>query len=101
MKDFQAMLAIASLAIKSDQDSLFLYYAGRACYELKEFGKAIAFFQEALKKDPNLKEGYEYLALSLQELGQEPFAQALLKKKDSIEKPTKLPSREDARLEIF
>ncbi|MDO8580879.1 MAG: tetratricopeptide repeat protein [Candidatus Omnitrophota bacterium] len=80
-KEFSSMLNYAESALISDigEKDAFLYYAGRAAYELGDHAKAVDYFKKAIHENDGLGDAYYYLALSLKALGQNQEAKQLSK----------------------
>ncbi|MCA9407863.1 MAG: tetratricopeptide repeat protein [Candidatus Omnitrophica bacterium] len=70
-KNYLQMFNTAYGAVKSgvDENGIYLYFAGLAAFNLKEFQKAAFLFQESIKKNSNFTESYYYLGLSYEKIG--------------------------------
>ncbi len=81
-KNFPQLLFGASQAIQSEllPKDFYLFYAGLAAYELKDYKVAVSLLQQCLQINPNYAEGFHYLGLSLKELGKEALANQALEK---------------------
>ncbi len=69
--DQGAMLALKGMATATQQKDFYLYYAGLCAFELKDFMKAVYFFQECLKINPDHADATDRLAQTLKASGQE------------------------------
>ncbi|HBR15292.1 MAG TPA: hypothetical protein DD723_07100 [Candidatus Omnitrophica bacterium] len=81
-KRFSPMLfyAIEGMKLEADEGDDFYFYAGLACYELKEFAKAAFFLQEGVKRNQNDADATHYWGLSLQALGHEGVSEKILQR---------------------
>ena len=81
LEDFKQLINYAAEAMQASFfDPEIFYHAGRAAYQLKEYEKAVFFFQECVKEDLNNSDAYYYLGLSLKELNHPSLSQAALQK---------------------
>jgi tetratricopeptide (TPR) repeat protein len=81
----------------------FLYHAGFAAFKIQEYKKAVYFFKEFLKIDPNYRDALFHLAVSLKKLGADPLAQMTMQKALMLGEDTQTPllQEQDIMLRLF
>lgn len=92
--DFQNAIetAVEAMTRGGDQEDFFYDYAGRAAYQLHDYGRALSFLQQAVGKNAKNAEAFYYLGLSLKALGKnEIAAQALQQAKQLHERHPQPP----------
>jgi len=82
LEDYAQMqkVALKGIALGFEKQDLFFSLGGEAAYHLKEYPKAIYFFQQAIKINPELPNAYYYLGLTLKELGNQDQYKRILAK---------------------
>lgn len=92
--DFQNAIetAVEAMTRGGDQEDFFYDYAGRAAYQLHDYGRALSFLQQAVEKNAKNAEAFYYLGLSLKALGKNEIAsQALQQAKQLHERHPQPP----------
>ncbi len=87
-KDFAAVEQTAKQALtaKLKDPAFFYYYAGLAAYDLKHYEDAVAYFNNCIKSNPQYIGAFHYLGLSLQAVGRNALAEAVLQKSEELKK---------------
>ncbi len=105
LKNYAEVVRIAEYATSSgfSEEDFFYYYLGITAFKLKQFKKAVFYFQECLNKNSHHAEAYYHLGLSLKALGHEKQSVIFLERATHVHKingPT--PSvKEEIRLNIY
>jgi tetratricopeptide (TPR) repeat protein len=91
------------LARQDAQRAFFLYYAGASAVGLKDFSKALRYFDLCLRLQPQHGESLAAMSVILKRIGQEDLSQQLaLKAKDALSsRGSALPRAEDFRIRVF
>ena len=82
--EYKKALDLAKLILHRDPDNSFVYQIiGKIYFSLGEMRDAISNFEKAIKLDPNCDQNYNFIAISLSNVGDEDKAIKYLKESNN------------------
>jgi tetratricopeptide (TPR) repeat protein len=86
--NYQAVVSMGKTAsiLNLDQKDFFLYYAGLAAYQIKEYDQSIDAFEECIKLNPSFTQAYEYLAFAYKAKGMQGAAHQMTDRAMSLKR---------------